>query len=245
MRPFTIYPAIDLLNGNVVRLKQGDPLQKTIYSSNPEEIALIWSGFDARWLHIINLDGALDSTDDKNLFAVQKILATVKSDKIKIQVGGGLRSLEMIKKMIDLGVSRVILGTIIVENPAMVTSAINEFGAQRIVAGIDARDGKVRTHGWTVDQSVDALTLSLSMKQIGIETIIYTDISRDGVGGGVNLKSSINLAQKSGLDVIASGGIFTKEDILAVKEAGLPGVVVGRALYEKSIDPQTIFGMQE
>jgi len=245
MSTFTIYPAIDLMKGNVVRLKQGDPSQKTIYSSAPEEFALKWLSFGAGWLHIVNLDGALDGSNDKNFSAIKKILTTIKSDSIKIQMGGGLRSLEMIRKMIDLGVSRVILGTIIVENPELVETAIQEFGAQRIIAGIDARDGKVRTHGWTIGQSVDALSLSHTMKQIGIQTIIYTDISRDGVGGGVNLETTAALAKISGLDVIASGGIYSKADVLAVKHAGLAGVIIGRALYEGSIDPQTIFGVQE
>ncbi len=245
MKSFTIYPAIDLLNGNVVRLKQGDPTKKTIYSSAPAEVATKWSGLGAKWLHIVNLDGALDSEDDKNLFAIQEIFSTMKSESIKIQLGGGLRSLKMIKKMIDLGVSRVILGTIIVENPDLVSTAIKEFGADRIVAGIDAHNGMVRTHGWTKDHSMNALDVSLAIKQIGIQTIIYTDISRDGVGGGVNLHSTENLAQTSGLDVIASGGIYSEEDVLAVKQAGLPGVIIGRALYEESIEPQTIFGLQE
>lgn len=245
MSEFTIYPAIDLLNGNVVRLRQGDPKLKTIYSSAPAEVAILWSGLGAKWLHIVNLDGALDAEDNKNLIAIQNILSKVKSESLKIQLGGGLRSLEMIRKMINLGVSRVILGTIVVEDPDLVKTAVKEFGAHRIVAGIDARDGIVRTHGWTTDQSIDALDLTLTMKQIGIETVIYTDISRDGVGGGVNLPSTIALAQKSGLDVIASGGIHSREDIMAVKQSGLSGVIVGRALYEGSIDPKTIFDEQE
>lgn len=245
MSTFTIYPAIDLLKGNVVRLKQGDPNQKTIYSSDPAAIAAKWSGFGARWLHIVNLDGALDAEDDMNYGAIQKILSAINPELMKVQFGGGLRSLEMIRKMLDLGLSRVILGTVVVENPDVVETAIKEFGSDRIIAGIDARDGMVRTHGWTVDQSVDALEVTLAMKQIGIETIIYTDINRDGVGGGVNLKATADLARKSGLDVIASGGIYSKEDLLAVKQAGLSGVIVGRALYEEKIDPQSIFGIQE
>ncbi|MDO9087095.1 MAG: 1-(5-phosphoribosyl)-5-[(5-phosphoribosylamino)methylideneamino]imidazole-4-carboxamide isomerase [Anaerolineaceae bacterium] len=245
MSSFTIYPAIDLMNGNVVRLKQGDPKEKTIYSTDPELVARNWISQGATWLHIVNLDGAFKDQENNNLAAIKKILSLTKNDQIKIQLGGGLRSLEMIEKTLDLGVSRVILGTIAVENIDLLKIAIKEFGEQRIVVGIDAWEGMVRTHGWTINQTISALTLSLQIKQLGIKTIIYTDINRDGVGGGVNLDSTSQLAQKSGLEVIASGGIYSKSDIMAVKSAKLPGVIVGRALYEGSVDPQSIFNLQE
>ncbi len=245
MRKFTIYPAIDLIGGNVVRLKQGDPSQKTVYSSEPEKMAKKWLDVGAKWLHIVNLDGAFDDEDNKNIKAIKRILFKTKDNFINIQMGGGLRSLEMIKKTLDLGIHRVILGTIAVEKLDMVEVAIKEFGPEKIIIGIDARDGVVRTHGWTVDQPLDVLTFSQNLRQIGVKTIIYTDISRDGVGGGVNLISTVELAQKSGLDVIASGGIYSNEDVCAVKKAGLSGVIIGRALYEQSIDPQTVFNLQE
>lgn len=245
MRKFTIYPAIDLMGGNVVRLKQGDASQKTVYSSEPEQMAKKWVDLGAKWLHVVNLDGAFDVEDNKNIKAIKRILLETKDNPIKIQMGGGLRSLEMIKQTLDLGIQRAILGTIAVEKLDMVEIAIKEFGPEKIIIGIDARDGVVSTHGWTVKQSLDALTFALNLKQIGIQTIIYTDISRDGVGGGVNLNSTVELAQKSGLDVIASGGIYSNEDVSVVKKAGLSGVVIGRALYEQSIDPQTVFNLQE
>lgn len=245
MSKFTIYPAIDLMNGNVVRLKQGDPSQKTVYSSEPEQMAIKWLNLGAKWLHVVNLDGAFDDEDNKNIIAIKRILQETKDNPIKIQMGGGLRSMEMIKQTLDLGIQRVILGTIAVEKLELVEIAIQEFGPEKIIIGIDARDGVVSTHGWTVNQSLDALTFALNLKQIGVQTIIYTDISRDGVGGGVNLNTTIELAQKSGLDVIASGGIYSNEDVSAVKTAGLSGVIIGRALYEESIDPQTVFNLQE
>ena len=245
MRKFTIYPAIDLMDGNVVRLKQGDAFQKTVYSSEPEQIAKKWLGLGAKWLHIVNLDGAFDDEDNKNIKAIKRILQETKDNPIKVQMGGGLRSLEMIKQTLDLGIRRVILGTFAVEKLDMVEIAIQEFGPEKIIIGIDARDGVVSTHGWTVDQPLDAITFSQNLRHIGVQTIIYTDISRDGVGGGVNLKSTVELAQKSGLDVIASGGIFSNEDVNAVKTAGLSGVIIGRALYEQSIDPLTVFALQE
>jgi phosphoribosylformimino-5-aminoimidazole carboxamide ribotide isomerase len=245
MSSFTIYPAIDLMDGKVVRLKQGDPKQKTIYSTDPGLVAKKWICLGATWLHIVNLDGAFEDQENNNLAAVKNILSSTKNDQIKIQLGGGLRSLEMIEKTLVLGVSRVILGTIAVENINLLEIAIKEFGDQRIVVGIDAREGLVRTHGWTVNQSISALTLSLQIKQLGIKTIVYTDINRDGVGGGVNLDATVQLAQKSGLEVVASGGIHSERDIMAVKSAKLPGVIVGRALYEGSVDPQSIFNLQE
>jgi len=206
---------------------------------------LLKNGFVATWLHIVNLDGAFEDQENNNLAAVKNILSSTKNDQIKIQLGGGLRSLEMIEKTLVLGVSRVILGTIAVENINLLEIAIKEFGDQRIVVGIDAREGLIRTHGWTVNQSISALTLSLQIKQLGIKTIVYTDINRDGVGGGVNLDATFQLAQKSGLEVVASGGIHSERDIMAVKSAKLPGVIVGRALYEGSVDPQSIFNLQE
>ncbi|PKO06738.1 MAG: 1-(5-phosphoribosyl)-5-[(5-phosphoribosylamino)methylideneamino]imidazole-4-carboxamide isomerase [Chloroflexi bacterium HGW-Chloroflexi-3] len=245
MRKFTIYPAIDLMNGNVIRLKQGDPSQKTVYSSEPEQIAKKWLDVGAKWLHIVNLDGAFEDEDDKNIKAIKRILQQTKDNPINIQLGGGLRSLEMIKQTLDLGIHRVILGTIAVEKLDMVEIAIKEFGSEKIIIGIDARDGMVRTHGWTVEPSLGVIPFSLTLKQMGVQTIIYTDISRDGVGGGVNLNSSVELAQKSGLDVIASGGIYSNQDVFAVKTAGLSGVIIGRALYEQSIDPEIVFSLQE
>lgn len=245
MSKFTIYPAIDLMGGNVVRLKQGDPSQKTVYSSEPEQMAKKWLDLGAKWLHVVNLDGAFDDEDNKNIKAIKRIILETKDNPINIQMGGGVRSLEMIKHTLDLGIHRVILGTIAVEKLDMVEFAIKEFGPEKIIIGIDARGGVVSTHGWTVDQPLDALTFALKLKRIGVQTIIYTDISRDGVGGGVNLNTTIELAQKSGLDVIASGGIYSNEDVSAVKTAGLSGVIIGRALYEESIDHQTVFNLQE
>jgi phosphoribosylformimino-5-aminoimidazole carboxamide ribotide isomerase len=245
MSPFTIYPAIDLMDGKVVRLKQGDPKQKTIYSTDPGLVAKNWTNLGATWLHIVNLDGAFEEQENKNLSAIKKILAVDNNNQIHFQVGGGLRSLELIKKTLDVGVTRVILGTLAVENLDQLEAAVKEFGNQKIVVGIDAHEGMVRTHGWTVDQPISALSLCLQMKQLGIKTIIYTDINRDGVGGGVNLDATSQLAQKSGLEVIASGGIYSESDIMAVKSAKLPGVIVGRALYEGSVDPISIFKLQE
>ena len=245
MSKFTIFPAIDLMDGQVVRLKQGDPKQKTVYSTEPELMAAKWSELGAKWLHVVNLDAAFGKQDTLNLAAIEKILSVSKENPIFIQVGGGIRTLEKIKQNLGVGVSRVILGTVAVENPKLVETAVKEFGHERIIIGIDARDGLVRTHGWEVGQQINVFDFSLSLKQLGIKTIIYTDISRDGIGGGVNLSATVELIKKTGLNVIASGGIQSITDVVNVKQLGIPGVIIGRALYQGSLDPQAVFNLQE
>ncbi|MBI4761813.1 MAG: 1-(5-phosphoribosyl)-5-[(5-phosphoribosylamino)methylideneamino]imidazole-4-carboxamide isomerase [Chloroflexota bacterium] len=227
-----VYPAIDLRGGKVVRLKQGDPARQTVYSSDPAETARRWLEAGARWLHVVNLDGAFGESEDANLSALEAILSLGAC----VQFGGGLRSLEAIARALDLGVSRVILGTLAVEDPALVAQALTRFGTEKIAVGIDARDGLVRTRGWQTDGGVPALDLALQMRTLGLRTVIFTDIRRDGLGGGLNLPATRELAQASGLDAIASGGVHTLEDVRAVKEAGLAGVIIGRALYDGTVE---------
>jgi len=245
MNPFTIYPAIDLMDGQVIRLKQGDPTQKTIYSSEPELIARNWINAGANWLHVVDLDAAFGKQADLNQIAIKNILTLAKDNHTKIQLGGGIRSIEKIRQWLKVGVSRVVLGTIAVENPSLLKLAIQEFGGERILVGIDAHDGWVHTHGWEVPQEIDAVSLAKSIKQIGVKIIIFTDISRDGIGGGVNLKSTLELSQNSKLDIIASGGIYSLQDVQAVKQAGISGVIIGRALYDGSVDSEVVFNLQE
>ncbi|GAB4543062.1 MAG: 1-(5-phosphoribosyl)-5-[(5-phosphoribosylamino) methylideneamino]imidazole-4-carboxamide isomerase [Anaerolineales bacterium] len=229
---FTIYPAIDLRGGKVVRLKQGDPARQTAYSEDPAETARRWRAAGAEWIHAVNLDSAFGESDAANQIAIQSILQS----GAKIQLGGGLRSLDSLKRAFELGVARAVLGTVAVENPALVALALEQFGAERIAIGIDARDGLVRARGWTENSGIAALDLALQMKAAGAQTVIFTDISRDGLGGGVNLSATQELAQRSGLNVIASGGVFQMEDVTAAKNAGLAGVIIGRALYEGAVD---------
>ncbi|HSM24986.1 MAG TPA: 1-(5-phosphoribosyl)-5-[(5-phosphoribosylamino)methylideneamino]imidazole-4-carboxamide isomerase [Anaerolineaceae bacterium] len=245
MKPFTIYPAIDLLNGKVVRLQQGNPDQKTIYSSEPAVVAKRWIENGAEWIHLVNLDAAFEFDASKNWLAIEKIISLNKEKSIKIQLGGGIRSLNTIKHFLESGITRVILGTIAVENFDMVKEAIKTFGTERIVIGIDALDGFVRTHGWKMQQSLSALSLACNLKDEGINTIIYTDIKRDGMGTGVNLESTIDLAQKTGMEIIASGGIHSLDNVIAVRQAGISGVIVGKALYENNIEPKSLFSLQE
>ena len=231
-----IYPAIDLRGGKVVRLKEGDPARMTSYSDDPAETARRWLTMGAKWLHVVNLDGAFGDGDDANQIALISILKTTKEFGAHVQFGGGLRSLDSIEKTLNLGVSRIVLGTIAVERPDVTVSALKKFGAEKIAVGIDARDGIVRVRGWQSDGGISAQDLALQMQTLGLRTVIFTDIRRDGLGSGLNIPATRQLADVSGLEVIASGGVHTLDDVLAAKIAGLSGVIVGRALYDGTID---------
>ena len=233
---FVIYPAIDLHAGKVVRLKEGDPARMTAYSDDPKEIAQKWLEAGASWLHVVNLDGAFGESDNANRLALQKILQVAKEFDAHVQFGGGMRSLDAIEDLLNFGVSRAILGTIAIENADVVADAIRKFGAEQIAAGIDARDGLVRVRGWKDNSGITSIHLALQMRTLGLRTVIFTDVSRDGLGNGLNITSTRVLAEVSGLDVIASGGVHTLEDVLAAKDAKLAGVIIGRALYEGTID---------
>lgn len=229
---FTIYPAIDLRGGKVVRLKEGDPTRMTSYSDDPAETAKRWIDAGAAWLHVVNLDGAFGESDNANRDALELILKL----GARVQFGGGMRSLESIEAALSLDVSRVILGTISVEQPEIVRDALSRFGAEQIAVGIDARDGLVRTRGWKDNSGVPALDLALQMRTFGLGTVIFTDVSRDGLGSGLNIPATRELSEKSGLDVIASGGVHTIDDVKAAKDAGLAGCIIGRALYDGTVD---------
>ena len=229
---FTIYPAIDLRGGKVVRLKEGDPARMTSYSDDPAEMAKRWIDAGSNWLHVVNLDGAFGESDNANNAALESILKL----GTRVQFGGGMRSLESIESGLSLGVNRVILGTIAIEQPEIVRDALTRFGAEHIAVGIDARDGLVRTRGWKDNSGVPALDLALQMTSFGLATVIFTDVSRDGLGSGLNIPATRELSEKSGLNVIASGGVHTIDDVLAAKGAGLSGVIIGRALYDGTVD---------
>ena len=229
---FTVYPTIDLRGGKVVRLKEGDPNRMTVYSDDPTETALRWLDAGAGWVHVVNLDGAFGVRDAQNRQALEQILQS----GARIQFGGGMRSLDGIERAIKLGVSRVVLGTIAVEKPEIVAAAVELFGEERIAVGIDARDGVVRIRGWQADSGMSASGLALRMRDVGVRTVIFTDVRRDGLGRGLNIPSTRELADVSGLEVIASGGVRSLEDVNAARDVGLAGVIIGRALYDGTID---------
>lgn len=225
---FTIYPAIDLRGGKVVRLAQGDPLRQTVYGDDPFEMARRWQAEGATWLHVVNLDGAFGESTTTNEAALSAIIKS----GLKVQFGGGLRDFQGIQKAMDTGVARVVIGTAAIENPLLIDVAMRMFGPERLVAGIDARGGKVKIRGWEKDSAQDAIELGRRFFTQGIRWCVFTDIERDGVSTGVNLPATVELAQETGLRVIASGGVASLQDVKAAALTNLPGIIIGRALYE-------------
>lgn len=228
MTSFDIFPAIDLRNGKVVRLRQGDPEQSTTYSSDPLEVARKWQAAGSKWLHVVNLDGALDEDDCANLNALQTIAQT----GLKIQFGGGIRSAAAIETALKLGLTRVILGTMVLEDPDSLSGLITRFGAERIVIGLDSRDGIVRSHGWKQASDLSPQDAAEIAAAAGARTLIVTDIHRDGMGTGPNLALAAGLADANNLLVIASGGVHNLEHVRAARKLNLAGIIIGRALYD-------------
>ena len=231
-----IFPAIDLRGGKCVRLIQGDFDKETVYSDDPQATALRWQAAGAKFLHVVDLDGARAGSP-QNLDAVE----------IPIEVGGGIRTLDDMQRLLSLGVRRVILGSVAVENPALVAEAVQRFG-DKIVVGIDARNGFVATHGWEKSSSVAASDLAKQICAAGVKTIIYTDISKDGMLSGVNAKTFAELAKSSGAQIVASGGVKSIEDIRALKaveSSGVVGVIVGKAIYTGSLDLKSAIELAE
>ncbi len=241
MSAFTVYPAIDLRRGQVVRLQEGDPTRQTAYDSDPAQAAQRWLAAGARWLHVVNLDGAFGEAETANRTALRAILTAAREKNASVQFGGGLRSLEAVEEALEIGVARVVLGTIAVEQPEWVRSALEKWGVERIAVGIDARSGQVKVRGWQQSAGVSALDLALQWAGLGLRWLIFTDVARDGMQSGLNLASTLELAEKTGLQVIASGGVSGWDDIRSACTAGLPGVIVGRALYEEKLDPEQLF----
>jgi len=242
--PFTLFPAIDLRGGQVVRLKKGDPNLQTTYSSDPAETARRWIGAGCSWLHVVNLDGAFGTADGANQQALRAILSAAQDTGVHIQLGGGLRSLEAVTLALSLGIDRAILGTRAVEDPAMLGAVLNRWGDERVAVSLDALDGKVRVAGWLEGTGLDAVEAAVQFQRLGLEWLVFTDIARDGLGTGLNLSKTLEVAAASGLKVIASGGVSAIQDVEAVREAGLAGAIVGRALYEGAIDPLTLFRLE-
>jgi phosphoribosylformimino-5-aminoimidazole carboxamide ribotide isomerase len=227
-----IYPAIDMRGGQVVRLRQGDPNAQTTFASDPAQAARRWLAEGARWLHVVNLDGAFSSEPAQaNLAALERILALPGA---QVQFGGGVRSLDGIAQALHKGAARVVLGTVAIRSPEIVREAIARFGAERIVVGLDARDGSVTTDGWQQTSTLGVLEAAERMHALGVRRIVYTDIARDGMLLGVNVEATRALARASRLHVIASGGLASLDDIrglVAAEADGVEGVVIGQALY--------------
>ena len=227
-----LYPAIDLKDGKCVRLKQGEFKDITVYSDKPEEIAQLWQSQGATYLHLVDLDGAL-AGHSVNEDVIKRITDAV---SIPIEIGGGIRSEEAIESMLSLGVSRVIIGTKAAENPEFIRDMVDKFGQECIVAGVDAKNGMVAVEGWEKLSNLSASELLSQMKEYGVRHVVYTDIARDGMLSGPNVEYTKKLTEETGMDIIASGGMSSMEDLKQLYEAGVQGAIIGKALYEKRID---------
>lgn len=226
-----IYPALDLRGGAVVRLREGDPQRQVKFNSEPLVAARRWIDQGAAWLHVVNLDGAFSEAND-NL----RVLEQVARLGTPVQFGGGLRDREQMQRAIDSGASRIVLGTVALAEPRLVEEAVDRYGAGAVCVALDARDGHVTTHGWQQASDTTPVALGAAMARVGVKHALFTDVSRDGLLGGVNLAATEQLARATGLQVIASGGVSKVEEIRALRAGGLvAGAVIGMALYRGDI----------
>jgi len=226
-----VYPAIDISGGNVVRLKKGDMEKMTVFSDDPAAVAAKWVEQGAEWLHVVNLDGAFERAND-----ALSILEAIAKQGARVQFGGGLRQPEDIQRALDAGASRVVLGTMAAKNPESVSEAVEKHGAEAICVAMDARDGLVTTHGWTEKTDLSPVQFGRLMQERGVIHALYTDVSRDGLLSGVNVRSTVSLARNTGLQVIASGGVHRMVEIQELARTGaVAGVIIGMALYQNEI----------
>ena len=237
-----VIPAIDLRQGKSVRLAQGSKDAVTIYSDDPVSIAEGFVNDGARLLHVVDLDGAFSESNSRNRSVLHEI---IRSTHIPVQFGGGVRTAKDVEQLLEFGVFRVVVGTVAVQSPETLGEMLRLFGPERVVVGIDAKQGQVVTHGWATTQKVDALALSRRVADAGIERIVYTDVGRDGMLTGVNIEQTCRIALESGLKVTASGGVSSLEDIECLttaardcglantRRSGIDSVIVGKALYER------------
>jgi phosphoribosylformimino-5-aminoimidazole carboxamide ribotide isomerase len=240
-----VIPAIDLRDGRCVRLHQGDYDEETVYFEDPVKMAKLWRVQNARTLHVVDLDAARGGDED-NRAVIRDICDAL---DIPIQLGGGIRSMEMIDAALEMGVYRVILGTAAVRNPDLVEQAIEKYSARRVVVGLDARDGEVRVQGWTEGSGLDAVEFAQEMEERGVRRFIYTDISRDGTMEGPNIEAYRQLGDAlSAAKITASGGVGDYEDLLAIQTLepyGVDSVIVGTALYENRFPCQQFWAWHE
>jgi phosphoribosylformimino-5-aminoimidazole carboxamide ribotide isomerase len=228
-----VIPAIDLKDGRCVRLRQGDMADETVYSDDVKEVASRWQQQGAGLIHVVDLNGAVDG-EPKNLPHIESVMKAV---RVKVQVGGGIRTIDTVRRYLNAGVSRVVLGTAALTNRALLDQACQEF-PQRIVLGLDARDGRIAVKGWTTVSEVNAIDLLKELSGCAIAAVVYTDIARDGMLNGPNIPALTEVVEYSSFPVIASGGITRLEDLQAVRSLGpkIEGAIVGKALYDGKLD---------
>ena len=226
-----IFPAIDLIDGCAVRLFKGDYAQKTVYSNSPVDVAKSFAEAGAEYIHIVDLDGARDGSN-ANIEVVRSI---VKESGLKAEIGGGIRSAEAIEKYLDLGVMRVILGTAAVTDSKFLESAVTAYG-ERVAVGVDIKDGKVAIKGWTQVSELDCFEFCRRLEKLGVKTVICTDISKDGVMSGTNIDLYKSLSEQFSMDIVASGGVSSIENVRTLAEMNMYGAILGKALYTGAID---------
>jgi phosphoribosylformimino-5-aminoimidazole carboxamide ribotide isomerase len=242
-----LIPAIDIKDGHCVRLKQGDMNQATVFSEDPAEVALHWLKQGARRLHLVDLNGAF-AGKPKNEAAIKSIIKTVQqyaeendTNEIPVQLGGGIRDLDVIDRYLNDGLSYVIIGTAAVKSPGFLHDACSAFAGQ-VIVGLDAKDGKVATDGWSKLSGHEVIDLAQKFEDYGVEAIVYTDIGRDGMMSGVNIEATVKLARSVKVPIIASGGVHSLVDVealCAVQDEGIEAVICGRSIYEGTLDLQT------
>lgn len=229
MSSFKLYPAIDMRGGKCVRLLQGDYNQETVYGDSPYDMAKQFADQGAEWIHMVDLDGAKDGKKVNH----EHVIRVAKELPAKVQIGGGIRSMDDVSYYLDAGVDRVILGSAAVSNPEFVREALNRYGGSRVAIGLDARDGFVATEGWLETSHIMAVDLAKRLVEEGAETFIFTDISKDGMLQGPNVEAIGELARITGKEVIASGGVSSIDDLVSLKKdkRSIAGAIIGKALY--------------
>ncbi len=237
-----LIPAIDLIDGKCVRLYQGDYSQETVYADDPVEVVLRWESLGASRIHIVDLDGARSGQPD-NLDVVKSI---VKAVEVPVQMGGGVRTLDSARRILEAGVQRVMLGTVAVRNPDIVRAACAELGSDAVVVAVDSKDGRVAISGWTSASDIQATDLVSSMMEAGVQTFLCTDISRDGTLTGPNYHLMSELVQVAGNGIIAAGGIASIDHLQRLVQTGVGAAVIGKALYTADIDlPEALAAVSE
>ena len=234
-----IFPAIDIKDKKCVRLTQGDFDKVNVYGEDPSLMAKKWADDGAEFIHVVNLNGSRDEIgiNDETLSKVAKAV------DVPIQVGGGIRDEKRVKELLDLGINRVIVGTMAIENKELLKELIEKYGNDKIVVSIDAKNGKVATHGWEKVSDIDSVDLCKELEQIGVKTIVYTDISKDGMLEGPNFDIYKELSQKTSLDIIASGGVTSIDDVKRLLDMNMYGAIIGKALYDNRIDLKEVLDL--
>ena len=234
-----ILPAIDIFEGKAVRLYKGDYAQMTVYDEHPEEVGAQFAGCGAEWVHIVDLEGAR-SGETPNLSVIKSIIQTC---GLKAEVGGGIRSMKVIEEYLNAGVTRVVLGTAAVKDPQLLKDAVARFG-EHIAVGVDIKNNFVAIKGWTEESSLTGMDFCRMLQDIGVSTVVCTDISRDGAMKGANLQLYRSMNEALDLNIVASGGVSSEEDVRALREAGLYGAIIGKAYYTGAVDLKKILEEQ-